>query len=52
MANSKREKIKLRSSESAHCYHTVKNKTNTPSRIEMKKYDPVMRKHVMYKETK
>jgi len=51
---SKREKIKLKSSESYHCYFTHKNKTSTPDRIELTKYDPTpsVRKHVKYKETK
>ncbi len=49
---SKREKIKLKSSESAYTYHTVKNKTQTPDRIVLKKYDPVVRKHVEFKESK
>lgn len=48
----KREKIKLKSEASSHCYHTMKNKSNTPDRIEMNKYDPFVRKHVKYKETK
>lgn len=49
---SKREKIKLKSSESHFHYYTVKNKTQTPDRIVLKKYDPVVRKHVDFKETK
>lgn len=49
---SKREKIKLKSSKSTHFYHTIKNKTQTPDRIVLKKYDPTIRKHVEYKETK
>jgi large subunit ribosomal protein L33 len=44
--------VKLKSSESAHMYHTSKNKQTTTNRIEIKKYDPVVRKHVMYKEEK
>lgn len=44
--------ITLRSTESGHTYTTVKNKRNDPTRIELKKYDPVQRKHVTYKETK
>jgi len=52
MASKKREKITLKSSKSHHTYHTMKNKTNTPDRIEMKKYDPFVREHVMYKESK
>ena len=49
---SKREKIKLKSSESAFHYYTMKNKTNAPDRIVLKKYDPTVRKHVEFKETK
>jgi large subunit ribosomal protein L33 len=44
--------ITLRSPESGHTYTTVKNKRNDPARIELKKYDPVVRKHVTYKESK
>ncbi|MEN3354219.1 MAG: Ribosomal protein, partial [Betaproteobacteria bacterium] len=29
-----------------------KNKRTKPDKIEMKKFDPVARKHVIYKETK
>jgi large subunit ribosomal protein L33 len=47
-----RQIIKLKSSQSPHFYSTYKNKKNDPERIEMKKYDPVVRKHVMYKEEK
>lgn len=49
---SKREKIKLKSSKSSHYYFTVKNKTNTPERLTIKKYDPTLRERVEYKETK
>ncbi len=49
----KREKIKLESSAgTGHFYTTTKNKQNTPNKLEMKKYDPVVRKHVVYKEKK
>ncbi len=48
-----REKIKLVSSAgTGHFYTTDKNKRATPSKLEFKKYDPVVRKHVMYKEAK
>jgi large subunit ribosomal protein L33 len=30
----------------------MKNRQNTPGKLELKKYDPVVRKHVVYKETK
>ncbi|HSH49944.1 50S ribosomal protein L33 [Halomonas halocynthiae] len=48
-----RDKIKLVSSAgTGHFYTTDKNKQNTPDKLEFKKYDPVVRKHVMYKEAK
>ena len=49
---SKREKIKLKSSKSTFMYHTTKNKTSTPERITLKKFDPIVREHVEFKETK
>jgi large subunit ribosomal protein L33 len=53
MAKSAREKIRLVSSaDTGHFYTTDKNKKNTPGKMEIKKYDPVVRKHVMYKEAK
>lgn len=47
-----RQIIKLKSSASPHRYWTTKNKANTTERIELSKYDPVVRRHVMYKEEK
>jgi large subunit ribosomal protein L33 len=53
MAKSSRDKIRMVSSAgTGHFYTTDKNKKNTPSKLQMKKYDPVVRKHVMYKEAK
>jgi large subunit ribosomal protein L33 len=49
----KREKIKLESSAgTGHFYTTHKNRSTTPNKFEFKKYDPVVRKHVVYKEAK
>lgn len=48
----KREKIKLKSSKSDFFYYTTKNKTSTPDRITLVKYDPTIRQHVEFKETK
>ncbi|CAN5163727.1 50S ribosomal protein L33 [soil metagenome] len=42
--------IKLVSSESDHCYFTQKNRNNTKDRVSLMKYDPKLRKRVMYKE--
>jgi large subunit ribosomal protein L33 len=53
MAKGAREKIKLESSAgTGHFYTTNKNKRTTPEKLEFNKFDPVVRKHVMYKETK
>ena len=50
---SKRDKIRMNSSAgTGHFYTTDKSKKNTTRKLEMKKYDPVVRKHVMYKEGK
>ena len=46
-----REKIKLVSSAgTGHFYTTDKNKTSTPDKIEMMKFDPKIRKRVIYKD--
>ncbi|MCX7078889.1 MAG: 50S ribosomal protein L33 [Pseudomonas sp.] len=48
-----RELIRLVSSaNTGHFYTTDKNKRTTPDKIEIKKFDPVVRKHVIYKEAK
>jgi len=48
-----RDKIKLVSSAgTGHFYTTTKNKRTKPEKLVMKKYDPVVRKHVEYKEAK
>jgi large subunit ribosomal protein L33 len=48
-----RDKIKLVSSAgTGHFYTTTKNKRTTPDKLVIKKYDPVVRKHVSYKEAK
>jgi large subunit ribosomal protein L33 len=44
--------IKLRSTESGHTYTTMKNRKNDPSRLELRRYDPTVRRHVPYRETK
>ncbi|CAM3384120.1 MULTISPECIES: 50S ribosomal protein L33 [Halomonas] len=48
-----RDKIRMLSSAgTGHFYTTDKNKRNTPDKLEKKMFDPVVRKHVMYKEGK
>ena len=48
-----RDKIRLVSSAgTGHFYTTTKNKRLHPEKVEIKKFDPVVRKHVIYKEAK
>jgi large subunit ribosomal protein L33 len=48
-----REKIKLESSAgTGHFYTTTKNKKTMTDKMEIKKFDPKARKHVIYKENK
>jgi large subunit ribosomal protein L33 len=48
-----REKIKMVSTANTGFYYTTnKNKRNTPDKLEKKKYDPVVRKHVIFREAK
>ncbi|HXH03876.1 MAG TPA: 50S ribosomal protein L33 [Candidatus Competibacteraceae bacterium] len=53
MAKGVRDKIKLVSSAgTGHFYTTTKNKRTMPEKLELKKFDPVIRQHVLYKEAK
>lgn len=53
MAKSAREKIKLVSTASTGYYYTTtKNKKNQTEKLNVKKYDPVVKKHVIFKEAK
>ncbi|MDA0873143.1 MAG: 50S ribosomal protein L33 [Proteobacteria bacterium] len=48
-----REKIRLNSSAgTGHFYTTTKNKKTMTDKMEIKKFDPKARKHVIYKEAK
>ena len=48
-----RDKIKLVSSAgTGHYYTTTKNKRLSPDKLELRKYDPVVRRHVIYREEK
>ena len=48
-----RIKITLRCSEcKQRNYNTMKNKKNTPDRLELNKYCPFCRKHTVHNETK
>ena len=48
-----RDKIKLESTAgTGFFYTTTKNKRTTPEKMEIKKFDPKARTHVIFKETK
>lgn len=52
-SKSKRILVGMVSKESKHrVYYTYRNPTNTSEKLVMKKYDPVLRKHVVFEETK
>ena len=48
-----RDKVRMNSTAgTGHFYTTDKNKRTMPDKMEIMKYDPVVRKHVIYKEAK
>lgn len=48
-----REKIRMVSTAgTGYFYTTMKNRRNTPEKLNLKKFDPVVRKHVEFKEAK
>jgi len=47
-----RQIITLESTESSFRMSTVKNPRNTTARLELKKYDPTLKKHVLFREKK
>lgn len=53
MANKVRDKIRLVSTAgTGYFYTTTKNKRSTPQKLSFRKYDPKIRKHVLFKEAK
>ena len=51
--NSKRDIITIESTAgTGYRYSVTKNKRLHPDKVEYKKYDPVVRKHVIFRETK
>jgi large subunit ribosomal protein L33 len=52
MAKGARETIKLKSTESDEMYWTTKNRRTSTARLELKKFDKKLRKHVIFKEAK
>lgn len=47
-----RNKIRMIHKETGHCYYTEKNNRNTQDKLKLKKYNPVLRKHVEYEEAR
>ena len=51
--NSKRDIVVIESTAgTGYRYSVTKNKRLHPDKLEFKKYDPVIRKHVVFRETK
>ena len=51
--NDLRPLIKLRSTAgTGYTYVTRKNRRNDPDRLSLRKYDPIVRRHVEFKETR
>ena len=51
--SSKRKIIGMVSEETGlRNYYTIKNHQNSPEKLSLRKYDPRLRKHVTYTETK
>lgn len=44
--------VKMKNEESPYTYYTEKSRRNNPQRMELRKYDPIVRKHVLFKESK
>ena len=44
--------IKMVSTESPYYYTTLKNAKNTTEKLSLRKYDPILGKHVLFKESK
>ncbi len=43
--------VRLKSTKSGHCYYTTKNRRTHQEKLEFSKYDPIVRQHVIYRET-
>ncbi|MBK8013714.1 MAG: 50S ribosomal protein L33 [Deltaproteobacteria bacterium] len=53
MAKSGRELIKLESTEGTGTFYvTSKNRRTTTQKLKLKKYDPKLRRHVLFEEKK
>ena len=44
--------VRMSSTESPYRFTTTKNKRNHPQRLKLRRYDPVLRRHVLFREEK
>lgn len=44
--------VKIKSTESDHVRYTKRNKKQVTEKLALKKHDPTLKKHVLYKEMK
>jgi large subunit ribosomal protein L33 len=52
MANKQNQLIQIKNKTTGEVYWTRKNKKLVERKIELKKYSPTLRKHVVFKEAK
>jgi large subunit ribosomal protein L33 len=54
MAKRKADRIvvTMRSTETGHVYVTEKNRRNDAARLELRKYDPIAKRQVLYRESR
>ena len=54
MARKKADRLSvaMQSTESTHRYLTEKNRKNDSARLELRRYDPLLKRHVLYRETR
>lgn len=48
----KRHIVRLKSTKSKHIIRSRRNKKSTTEKLALKKYDPILRKRVVFKEMK
>ncbi len=49
---SQKNLVKIKSTATGHIRYTRRNKKSVTEKLELRKYDPISRKHEIYKEAK
>lgn len=49
---SQKNLIKIKCQETGQILHTTRNKKSSDRKLELRKYNPTLRKHTIYKEVK